>query len=95
MLDVTDLKRPKKNSRTPIKRWRRLLMLLDLMLEVGLDGTIYNYHSHRKDSFWNLQIGLLENFRVLPADAANLAFSAIREAAEMVFNRSIHLRKEK
>jgi hypothetical protein len=23
----------------------------DLMLEVGLDGTIYNYHSHRKDPF--------------------------------------------
>jgi hypothetical protein len=23
----------------------------DLMIEVGLDGTIYNYHSHRKDSF--------------------------------------------
>jgi hypothetical protein len=22
----------------------------DLMIEVGLDGTIYNYHSHRKDS---------------------------------------------
>jgi hypothetical protein len=24
----------------------------DLMIEVGLDGTIYNYHSHRKDSIW-------------------------------------------
>jgi hypothetical protein len=23
----------------------------DLMIEVGLDGTIYNYHSHRKDPF--------------------------------------------
>jgi hypothetical protein len=23
----------------------------DIMIEVGLDGTIYNYHSHRKDSF--------------------------------------------
>jgi hypothetical protein len=22
----------------------------DIMIEVGLDGTIYNYHSHRKDS---------------------------------------------
>jgi PAS domain-containing protein len=38
-------------------------MLLDLMLEVGLDGTIYNYHSHRKIHLRNLQIGLLENFK--------------------------------
>jgi hypothetical protein len=50
MLDVTDLKGRRK-FKNANKRWRRLLMLSDLMLEVGLDGTIYNYHSHRKDSF--------------------------------------------
>jgi hypothetical protein len=30
----------------------------DLMIEVGLDGTIYNYHSHRKIPLQNTRINL-------------------------------------
>jgi hypothetical protein len=30
----------------------------DLMIEVGLDGTIYNYHSHRKIHLQNTRINL-------------------------------------
>jgi hypothetical protein len=53
------------------KRWRRLLMLSRLMLEVGLDGTIYNYHSHRKDSFTESTDRFIgKKFQVLSADAA-------------------------
>jgi hypothetical protein len=48
MLDVTDQK-PKKNSRMRIKKMEAIIDAIpDLMIEVGLDGTIYNYHSHRK-----------------------------------------------
>jgi hypothetical protein len=45
-------KKPKKNSRMRIKKMEAIIDAIpDLMIEVGLDGTIYNYHSHRKDSF--------------------------------------------
>jgi hypothetical protein len=44
-------KKPKKNSRMRIKDGGNNDAIPDLMIEVGLDGTIYNYHSHRKDSF--------------------------------------------
>jgi hypothetical protein len=56
----------------------------DIMIEVGLDGTIYNYHSHRKDSF----IMATDQFigkkisEIVPAAAANVVYLAIREAAE-------------
>jgi hypothetical protein len=68
----------------------------DLMLEVGLDGTIYNYHSHRKDPFMESTDRFMGRELSDTSEAANLAFSAIREAAEDGFQRtSIHLRKEK
>jgi hypothetical protein len=48
----------------------------DLMIEVGLDGTIYNYHSHRKDSFveYTDQFIGKKISEILPAAAANVAF---------------------
>jgi hypothetical protein len=62
------------------------------MLEVGLDGTIYNYHSHRKDSFTESTDRFIgKKFQVLSADAANSAFSAIREAAENGFQPDVNI----
>jgi hypothetical protein len=48
----------------------------DLMIEVGLDGTIYNYHSHRKDSFaeYTDQFIGKKISEILPAAAASVAF---------------------
>jgi hypothetical protein len=46
------------------------------MIEVGLDGTIYNYHSHRKDSFaeYTDQFIGKKISEILPAAAANVVF---------------------
>jgi hypothetical protein len=59
------------------------------MIEVGLDGTIYNYHSHRKDSF----IMATDQFigRNISAAAANVVLFAIREAAEKAFRPDINI----
>jgi hypothetical protein len=91
MLDVTDLKRPK-NLRTPIKDGGNSDAIPDLMLEVGLDGTIYNYHSHRKDPFMESTDRFMGKklSEILPPEAANLAFSAIREAAENGFQPDVN-----
>jgi hypothetical protein len=64
----------------------------DLMLEVGLDGTIYNYHSHRKDPFMESTDRFMGKklSEILPPEAANLAFSAIREAAEDGFQQDVN-----
>jgi hypothetical protein len=65
------------------------------MLEVGLDGTIYNYHSHRKDSFTeSTDRFMARKFKCMSADAANSAFSAIREAAENGFQPGRQYRRK-
>jgi hypothetical protein len=51
MLDVTDLKKEEEFKNAKKKMEAIIDAIPDLMIEVGLDGTIYNYHSHRKDSF--------------------------------------------
>jgi PAS domain S-box-containing protein len=89
MLDVTDLKKAEEEFKNANKKMEAIIDAIpDLMLEVGLDGTIYNYHSHRKDSFMDSTDRLVGKkiSEVLPADAANLAFSAIQEAAENGFS---------
>jgi PAS domain S-box-containing protein len=89
MLDVTDLKKAEEEFKNANKKMEAIIDAIpDLMLEVGLDGTIYNYHSHRKDSFTESTDRFIGKkiSEVLPADAANLAFSAIREAAENGFS---------
>jgi hypothetical protein len=53
----------------------------DLMLEVGLDGTIYNYHSHRKDSFTESTDQFIGK-KISEVLLQMLQISAIREAAE-------------
>jgi hypothetical protein len=65
------------------------------MLEVGLDGTIYNYHSHRKDSFTESTDRFIgKKFQVLSADAAIQLSLQYVKLLKMVFNRtSIYLRK--
>jgi hypothetical protein len=61
------------------------------MLEVGLDGFI-TITRIVKIHLRNLQIGLLaRKFQVLSADAANSAFSAIREAAENGFQPDVNI----
>jgi hypothetical protein len=51
MLDVTDLKSRRRIQECEKKMEAIIDAIPDIMIEVGLDGTIYNYHSHRKDSF--------------------------------------------
>jgi PAS domain-containing protein len=50
MLDVTDLKKSEEEFKNANKKDAIIDAIPDIMIEVGLDGTIYNYHSHRKDS---------------------------------------------
>ena len=98
--DVSERKKAEEELKKTNKKMEAIIDAIpDLMIEVGLDGTIYNYHSHRKDQF----ISPSDRFigkkisEILPADAANLAFSAIREAAEKGFStgRQYVLDKEK
>ncbi|WP_016989795.1 PAS domain S-box protein [Flavobacterium sp. ACAM 123] len=89
MLDITDLKKAEEEFKNTNKKMQAIIDALpDLMIEVGLDGTIYNYHSHRKDSYMEYgdQVIGKKISEILPADAANLAFSAIQEAAEKGFS---------
>ncbi|TDE02114.1 PAS domain S-box protein [Flavobacterium hiemivividum] len=89
MLDLTDVKRAEEEFKKANKRLEAIIDAIpDLMLEVGLDGTIYNYHSHRKDLFTESTDRFIGKkiSEVLPAEAANLAFLAIREAAENGFS---------
>jgi hypothetical protein len=96
MLDVTDLKR--KNSRMRIKKMEAIIDAIpDLMIEVGLDGTIYNYHSHRKDSFaeYTDQFIGKKISEILPAAAANVAFRQSGKQLKKLFGRtSIYSREE-
>ena len=62
--------------------------LPDLLFDVGLDGRIYNYHSHRSDllaappdAFLGKQFA-----EVVPADVAAVCMAAIAEAAEKGFS---------
>jgi PAS domain S-box-containing protein len=74
MLDVTDLKKAEEEFKNANKKMEAIIDAIpDLMLEVGLDGTIYNNHSHRKDSFMDSTDRLVGKkiSEVLPADAAN------------------------
>jgi PAS domain S-box-containing protein len=89
MLDVTDLKKAEEELKNANKKMETIIDAIpDLMLEVGLDGTIYNYHSHLKDSFMESTDRFIGKkiSEILPPDAANLAFSAIHEAAENGFS---------
>jgi hypothetical protein len=58
MLDVTDLKRPKKNLRTPKKDGGNSDAIPDLMLEVGLDGTFITIIPIVKILLWSPRIDL-------------------------------------
>jgi PAS domain S-box-containing protein len=89
MLDVTDLKKAEEEFKNANKKMEAIIDAIpDIMIEVGLDGTIYNYHSHRKDSF----IMATDQFigkkisEIVPAAAANVVLFAIREAAEKSFS---------
>ncbi|MFT5791674.1 MAG: PAS domain S-box-containing protein [Saprospiraceae bacterium] len=89
MLDVTDLKKAEEEFKNANKKMEAIIDAIpDLMIEVGLDGTIYNYHSHRKHSFMESTDQFIGKkiSEILPAAAANVAFSAIREAAEKSFS---------
>lgn len=89
MLDVTDLKKAEQEFKNANKKMEAIIDAIpDLMIEVGLDGTIYNYHSHRKDSFMestDRYIGKKISV-IMPPDALKIAFAAIEEAAEKGFS---------
>ncbi|CAM3065943.1 PAS domain S-box protein [Flavobacterium frigoris] len=87
--DISERKKAEEDFKKSNKKLEAIIEAIpDLMLEVGLDGTIYNYHSHLKDSIvepTNRFIGKKIS-DILPPDATNLAFSAIQEAAEKGFS---------
>jgi hypothetical protein len=66
------------------------------MIEVGLDGTIYNYHSHRKDSF----IMATDQFigkkisEIVPAAAANVVYLQSGKRLKKLGRTSIYSREE-
>ena len=89
MLDVSDLKKAEEDL---LKMHRKLESVFealpDLLFEVGLDGFIYNYHSHHSNLLSmppSAVLGKTLN-EVLPPDAANLSMSALQEASENGFS---------
>jgi len=87
--DVTERKKAEKELKKTNKKMEAIINAIpDLMLEVGLDGTVYNYHFHRKNPLLSLSNQFIGNkiSDILPVDASNIFYSAIREAAENGFS---------
>ncbi|MBG6111026.1 PAS domain S-box-containing protein [Flavobacterium sp. CG_9.10] len=87
--DVSERKKAEEQLKKTNKKMQAIINAIpDLMIEVGLDGTIYNYHSHGKDQLLSPSDRFIGKkiSEILPADAANLAYLAIQEAAEKGFS---------
>ena len=87
--DVTERKKVEEELKKTSKKMEAIIDAIpDLMVEVGLDGTIYNYHFHRKAPLLGQSDSIIGKkiSEILPADASRLAYSAIREAAEKGFS---------
>ena len=89
ILDINDLKRTEAEMDAARRQLQATLDALpDLMFEVGLDGRIYQYHSHRADLLAAPpEVFLGKAFaEVVPADVADVCAQAIQEAAERGFS---------
>jgi hypothetical protein len=60
----------------------------DLMIEVGLDGTIYNYHSIAKIPEYTDQFIGKKISEILPAAAASVAFRQSGKQLKKAFRRT-------
>lgn len=98
MLDVTNLKKAEEEFKNANKKMEAIIDAIpDLMIEVGLDGIIYNYHSHRKESFAENTDRFIGKkiSEILPPRAVVIAFAAMREAAEKGFSTGYKYTLEK
>ena len=89
ILDVSDRKRAEADMDGARRQLQATLDALpDLLFEVGRDGRIYQYHSHRSDLLAAPpEVFMGKSFaEVLPADVADVCFQAIQEAAEKGFS---------
>lgn len=81
--DITESKQMEKNISKAYNNIATILDAIpDLMFEVGLDGKIYHYHSHRKDLLaLPPEVFIDKLFQdVLPSDVSNTCMEAIQEA---------------
>ena len=89
MLDVTDLKKAEEDLLKMNEKLASIFAALpDLLFEVGLDGYIYNYHSHHINLSEMPPSEFLGKtvIEVLPLDASNLIISALHEASVKGFS---------
>ncbi|MFT5802741.1 MAG: PAS domain S-box-containing protein, partial [Nonlabens sp.] len=88
-LDLTERKKSEEELKVIYEKMEGVFDAIpDLLFEVGMDGQIYNFHSRLKDLpevYSNNIIGKTF-FDILPAEAANIALSAINEAYEKGFS---------
>jgi PAS domain S-box-containing protein len=98
MLDITDLKKAEEGFKNSNKKLEAVIEAIpDLMIEVSLDGTIFNYHSHRKDAFPETTDRFIGKkiSEIISPEAAQIAFLAIQEAAEIGFSNGYQYTFEK
>jgi len=89
ILDISDRKRAEAEMDAARRQLQATLDALpDLLFEVGRDGRIYQYHSHRADLLAAApEVFIGKAFAdVLPADVVDICARAIQEAAEKGFS---------
>ncbi|MGO4817710.1 PAS domain S-box protein [Flavobacterium sp. W22_SRS_FP1] len=88
-LDLTEKKKAEEELKVIYEKMEAVFDAIpDLLFEVGIDGYIYNFHSHLKDlpeMYSNRIIGKTF-FDILPSEAADIAIAAIRESYEQGFS---------
>jgi PAS domain S-box-containing protein len=92
MIDITKLKKAEENYKKINKKLEAILNAIpDLLFEVGLDGQIYNYHSHHDDLlFMPASVFIGKKFSdILPPDVAKICLAAIKEASEYGFSTGV------
>lgn len=102
---ITDITQRKQAEEKFVKTSKKMEAIIeaipDMMFEIDLEGTIFNYHSPNNDllvmppgQFIGKNI-----FEVLPKEAAAISFSALKEANEKGYSRgkqySLELNNEK
>ncbi|UQD56601.1 PAS domain S-box protein [Flavobacterium sp. K5-23] len=92
MIDVTELKRAEENYKKANKKLEGILNAIpDLLFEVGINGHIYNYHSHHDDLLLMPSSKFIgKKFSdILPPDVAKICLIAIEEASVSGFSNGV------
>jgi signal transduction histidine kinase/CheY-like chemotaxis protein len=92
MIDISELKKAEENYKKTNKKLEGILNAIpDLLFEVGLDGHIYNYHSHHDELLlMPATVFIGKKFSdVLPVDVAEICLAAIKEASENGFSTGV------